>query len=232
MSIVVSDTEPELGQKLVVHGKVSPLPGRTARPTVTLQVRYGGRHGWSILRTKRVDPTGHYELKARAKTLRDRHYQVTASDASGNVIAISQTEKVNVYNWIDLTTLTPVASNGLAEVASVTRMGGTQFPNSISATSSAPGLLSIDYQLSLACASLRATAFSTPMAPDASLDGVNFSAKIDGRYTAHPPVTWGGPMKGPLWHGSRLSLTVANVNGVVPSFGTPQVLCDPDIHLT
>ena len=232
MSIVVSDTEPELGQKLVVHGKVSPLPGRTARPSVTLQVRYEGRHRWTILRTKRVDPTGHYELKARAKTLRDRRYQVTASDASGRVIAISQTEKVNVYNWLDLTTLTPVTSNGLAEVASATRTDGTEFPNSISATSSAPGLFSIDYELSHACTSVRATAFSRSMAPDASLDLVNFATKIDGRYTAHPPVTWGGPMKGSLWHGSRLSLTVANADGVVPSFGTPQVLCDPDIHLT
>ena len=178
VTIKVSDTAPEVNDRVTIKGAVTPAaPGKP----VLLQARYDGQQAWKTVGRSRLNQAGKYQFREKVETVRERQYRVVKPANGRFARAISSKEKVTVFAWRDLTSLTAATSNGMYEDG--VTMNGVAYPGSVvEGTFFTAPTRTIDYNLGRDCTELTGTA------------GLSDSSPATGHVDAHhqPPTAPSG----------------------------------------
>jgi hypothetical protein len=219
----VNKTEPLENDKVKIKATVTPAaPG--AR--VTLQLKYDDQKKWKTIDHGRLNSRSKITFKDKVSSVRVRKYRVVKPADSRAGAGSGETQKVTVFGWRDLTSLSPATAANFYEVSSVS-MNGAQFPNSVrSYPSYPPGSgNTIDYNLNRDCKAFRGTVGLDDSSAVAG--GALIQLATDGiqRYSGSFALTQSAPVAFDVTKVFRISMAAATTNGGVAAVGTPQVLC-------
>jgi hypothetical protein len=107
----VDDTEPLLGHRITVQGKVRPA---VQGAHVTLQVKYDGRC-WNSIDDDRLNAGGKFRFQDEVTSVRERRYRVVKPAGGHRAAGRAATEKVTVFGWRPLVTISPVFRENIVE---------------------------------------------------------------------------------------------------------------------
>ena len=223
----VNNVEPMRGDRVKVRGKVTP-----ARPgeVVKLQLRYGAGTKWKTIDTDELNRQGKYKFFDKVKTVRFRQYRVLKPASGDRRAGKSPKVGVTVYDWRDLTSLSPASASNTFEVPSVT-MNAIAYPKSLLGNGN-PG--SIDYNLNRACKTLEGT-FGLDDTSAASATGTvelraDGASRYAGAFTLTQSQFVSRDVRGVfrisvLWSSANTEGTPENQSGAKVAVGSPRVLC-------
>jgi hypothetical protein len=194
VSVAVNKTEPLLNSRVKIKGSVSPAAPGAA---VTLQVKYEDRKSWKTIDQSRLNAASKFKFKDKVGSVRDRRYRVVKPAGPSRGAGRAATQKVIVFGWRDLTSLTPATGYGV----------------------------SIDYNLNRECKAFKGTAGLDDSSPAAGSAVVTLTADGTLKYAGSFALTQSAPVAFDLTKVFRLSVSVAQNSGGLGAVGTPQVLC-------
>jgi hypothetical protein len=221
VSVAVNKTEPLLNSRVKIKGSVSPAAPGAA---VTLQVKYEDRKSWKTIDQSRLNAASKFKFKDKVGSVRDRRYRVVKPAGPSRGAGRAATQKVIVFGWRDLTSLTPATGYGVSEVDSVT-MNGVAYPHSVRSWGYSGSGASIDYNLNRECKAFKGTAGLDDSSPAAGSAVVTLTADGTLKYAGSFALTQSAPVAFDLTKVFRLSVSVAQNSGGLGAVGTPQVLC-------
>lgn len=219
VSAHVNRTAPLVDTVVKVKGSVFPAaPGAK----VTVQVKHADDTKWKTLGRVTLSAASKFKFKDKVTTVRERKYRVVKPGNRLHPSGHATTEKVTVYGWRDLTSLSPVITSSFYEVGSVT-VNGVGYPDSLS-TSGPATAFSTDYNLNRKCTAIEGrygVADSSPVGSSATL-----SLAVDGvqKYTGTFGLTQSALSATDVTGAFRVTLggTTTGATAVVAS---PRVLC-------
>lgn len=222
VTIKVSDTTPEVGDKVRIKGTVDPA---ARGGTVLLQVRYENRKAWKTIGRDRLNGKGRYALKDKVGSVRERDYRVVAPAASGRPRSVSDRVAVTVFGWRSLTSIKAANYDGIGTVKEA-KINAIAYPNSLVDTGyNAVTTRSIGYNLDRDCTQLRGVIGLSDTSP------VNGSATVavagDGvtKVSQSFALTQGAPVAVDVTGVFRLTVSSTPTHGGLGAFGTPEVYC-------
>ncbi|MGX9346666.1 NPCBM/NEW2 domain-containing protein [Microbacterium sp. KNMS] len=173
----VSTLTPTVGQKMTFTGRTSPgLVGKT----VALQTYTNG--AWRQVATTKVPSSRTFYIPATARDVGSRSYRVVAGPTANTEQAYSNTQKVTVFGWFNLSGIEPVSEDRWNDEDPYT-VAGKSMPESVGTEvwwgdpAPASRFGHADYNLSYRC--IRFEAFLG--LDDSSESGARrpFSARVD-----------------------------------------------------
>jgi hypothetical protein len=214
----VDETAPLVGDKVTIKGKVRPgVPGAQ----VNLQVKYDGRKGWKTIGHDRLNGAGKFRFEDKVDSVRERRDRVVKPAGGHRAARQAKTEKVTVFGWRDLTSLTPATTPSMYEMDAV--INGVAYPRSLRATAAASS--SVDYNLNRDCTAFRGTAGLDDSSPSNGSAVVAVTADGVQKYSGAFALAQSAPVAFDATGVFRLTVSSAATNGGLGAVGTPQVLC-------
>jgi hypothetical protein len=113
VGVKVSATTVNVGQKVVLTGKVRP-GAAAAGSSVILQEKFKPGVPWKKVGSDKINQRGKYELTDKATHNTLHSYRVVMPATSKHAKGVSKTVKVTVYDWVPLTSLTNVNATGIS----------------------------------------------------------------------------------------------------------------------
>lgn len=220
VTIKVSDTSPDLKDRVTIKGAVTPAaPGKP----VLLQVRYAGRSGWKTLDRTKLNQAGKYRFDDKVKTAREREYRVVKPAQGRYDRSVSAPQEVTVYRWKNLTSVVPTAVDGFPSVPSLT-LGGVTWSDGYAAQAGGAAR-TVVLHLNRTCTDL----WSTAGLLDTSPSGTTATVAVDGDGTQRWSQSFGtgqvASVRTDITDVVRLSLTSTSANGGLGGFANPRVRC-------
>jgi hypothetical protein len=241
VTATVNHSEPIVGHHVKIKGTVTPAaPGAT----VKLQLRYTGQDKWKNVDTATLTLASKFKFKEKATTVRERTYRVVKSASSHRAAGHSPGVTVTVYQWRDLTSLTPATQDGMGEVDS-TSIHGITYQHSLVAyeeyqqPTAEPA--SIEYNLcttarcpstqrlvgvSLHSKAFRATVGLADSSPYSSSAQVTILTDGTQRYEGTFGLTESAAVAFDLTGVFRITITAVPTADGIAAIGHPQVLCN------
>jgi hypothetical protein len=220
----VNKTEPMVNTKVTIKGTVKPAaPGAP----VTLQLKYDDQKQWKTIDHGRLNSQGKVTFKDKVSSPRVRKYRVVKPADAKAGAGSGETEKVSVFGWRDLTSISPATSANMYKVDSL-KMNGVAFPSSIHSYIGypPPGTSgSIDYNLNRDCKAFRGTVGVDDSSPAAGTATISLSTDGTLRYSGSFALTQSAPVAFDVTKVFRISISESVTNSGVAAIGTPQVLC-------
>jgi len=220
VTITVTDTAPEVGDKIRIKGTVDPA-ARGSK--VLLQVRYENRKAWKTVGRDRLNGNGRYSFKDKVGSVRERDYRVVAPAASGRSRSVSDRVAVTVFGWRSLTSI-PIVIGSAVNSGNEVRINGVSYPHSlVSSALSTTG--SISYNLDRECTNLRGVAGLSDASPVNGSATVAIAADGVTKVSQSFALTQSAPVALDVTDVFRLSVSMTRTNDGLGAFGTPEVYC-------
>jgi hypothetical protein len=219
VTVSVDETEPELGDRVTVKGKVKPA---VAGAEVSLQVKYDGR-GWKTIDHDRLNATGTFRFKDKVGSVRERRYRVVKPAGGHRAAGRATSEKVTVFGWRKLISLQPIGGTGFT-TGSVD-LNGTTFPDSLLTVPTSQTPFEINYNLNHDCKRLRGT---FGLDDRSAADGTaTMSLTADGaqKFVGSFALTQSQAVTADITDVFRIRVATVNFRGGFGAVGTPEVLC-------
>ena len=207
-----------VGDKVTIKGNVKPA---VAGAQVTIQVKYAGQKRWKTIGHDRLNAAGVFRFKDKVGSVRERRYRVVKPAGGHRAKGQDTTEKVTVFGWRDLTSLTPPTTPSMYEMD--TRINGVAYARSLRAMNSASS--TIDYNLNRDCLSLRGTAGLDDSSPSNGSAVVTLTADGVQKYAGTFALGQSAPVELDVTGVFRLTVGAEATDGGLGALGTPQVLC-------
>jgi hypothetical protein len=231
VTMSANKTTMTLGHKVYLHGHVRPI---AAGKYVRLEEQFAPGKPWKLQRQARIRSDGTYTTWDKPTQNHSRLYRVVMPGTRSHARGVSQPVSVDVYKWVQLTSMQSVNQRGF-NVRSSVNINGTTFPGSLQAfpadpsTTPPPAPASIEYNVNHKCTAFRGT-FGLSDDSETGAQGsvdlvVDGSTAYTGTFTVGQSTSWQtGFATAPLkLHFDGRSL-VSGVNAY-PAVGTPEALC-------
>ena len=226
----VSNPEPTLGDKFTIRGEVKPArPGQV----VKLQLRFGTSGKWQTTKTDVLNAKSKYKFVAEAISVRFRQYRVVKPAQGATKSGKSAKLGVTVYGWRDLTSLSPVATNGTGETGSVT-INATAYEQSIVGNSYANSG-SIAYNINRGCKRFEGRVGLSDSSALTATGEVKILGDTTGLYASSFGLTQSAAVGLDLtgvfritvdWASTNTAGTPENQSGAIIAVGSPRLLCN------
>jgi hypothetical protein len=232
VTISANKTTMTLGHKVYLHGHVRPT---AVGKYVRLEEQFAPGKPWKLQRQARIKSDGTYTTWDKPTQNHSRLYRVVMPATSSHARGISPTVLVNVYKWVQLTSMPAINEHGFFPQASV-NINGTTYPGSLqgapaspTATDPTPTPVSVEYNVNHKCTAFRATfglSDSSETGAQGSVDLlVDGTTTFTGSFAVGQSTFWQttfttAPLK--LHFDAQTQSTGVSS---FPAVGTPQALC-------
>jgi hypothetical protein len=220
----VNKTEPMVNDKVKIKATVKPAaPGAS----VTLQVKYDDQKQWKTVDHGKLNGKGKVTFKDKVTSPRVRKYRIVKPADSKAGTGSGETEKVFVYGWRDLTSISAATGSNITTSDSLT-MNGVAYPRSFVSYAGDPppgNTGSLEFNLNRECKAFRGTVGADDRTPTSGTATIQLSTDGAQRYSGSFALTQSAAVAFDITKVFRLSIATATTGGGVAAVGTPQVLC-------
>ena len=189
---------------------------------ITLQVRYQDQNQWKTVGSTTLSRASKYTFKDKISSVRERKYRVVKPAGPHRSAGHSDSIKVTVYGWRDLTQLvTPVKIvNFLPGPALI---NGVTYSNSLLGGSAPTG--SVDYNLNRGCKLLDARYGLTDASSSTATTTLSVVTDNASRWSGTFGLTQSQQVLTDVTGVFRLTFNAASTPGGYAAVATPRVLC-------